>query len=72
MYSTFEVNSENCLICNNGIMKELGKLQGVFGADIDFIKNRIVVNHTDEVTREQIAERLKKLGFNEKKNNCQI
>ena len=69
MYSTFDVNGESCLICSSG---ELGKLQGVFGADVDFINNRVVVNHTDEVSREDMAEKLRKLGFLETKDNCEL
>lgn len=72
MYSTFDVNGGSCLICNSGVMAELGKLQGVFGADVDFVNNRVTVNHTDEVTREQIAEKLKELGFFEINNTCEI
>jgi copper chaperone CopZ len=72
MYSTFEVDGEKCLVCNNGVMNELGKLQGVFGAEIDFYKNQVVVAHTDEVTREEISQKLKDLGFNEIKENQSI
>lgn len=72
MYSTFDVNGDGCLICNTGVMSELGKLQGVFGAEVDFVNNRVVVNHTDEVTREDISEKLKELGFFEINNNCEI
>jgi copper chaperone CopZ len=72
MYSTFDVNGESCLICSSGVMSELGKLQGVFGADVDFINNRVVVNHTDEVSREDMAEKLRKLGFLETKDNCEL
>ena len=69
MYSTFEVNGDECLVCNSQVMSEIGKLQGVFGAEIDFIKGRVVVSHTDEVTREDIAGTLNELGFSEIKSN---
>lgn len=72
MYSTFDVNGDGCLICNSGVMCELGKLQGVFGADVDFVNNRVVVNHTDEVTRGQIAEKLAELGFFEINTDCNV
>ncbi|HHT23536.1 MAG TPA: heavy-metal-associated domain-containing protein [Bacteroidales bacterium] len=72
MYSTFDVNSDGCLICNSGVMSELGKLQGVFGAEVDFVNNRVVVNHTDEVSREQIAKKLEELGFFELKTDCEL
>lgn len=72
MYSTFDVNGEGCLICSSGVMSQLGRLQGVFGADVDFVNNRVVVNHTDEVKREEIARKLEELGFFEIKNNDEI
>jgi len=65
MYSTFYISDESCLSCNNKVLKTLGSLQGVFGAEIDRIKGKIDVNHTDEVSREQIKEILKTEGFEE-------
>lgn len=53
------------MTCNNQALKELGKLQGVFGAEIDRTDGHITVSHTDEVTREKIAEVLVTLGFSE-------
>jgi len=55
------------MACNNQVLKTLGTLQGVFGAEMDRIEGRIVVSHTDEVAREQIAETLLSLGFPEDK-----
>lgn len=72
MYSTFDVNGDGCLVCNNGVMNELGKLQGVFGAEIDFVKGRVVVSHTDEVTREDLSLKLNELGFFENKTSCEM
>lgn len=67
MYSTFIVSKNECITCNNEVLKTLGTLQGVFGAEMDRIEGRIVVSHTDEVSRSQIAETLSKLGFPERK-----
>ena len=72
MYSTFDVNGEGCLVCNNQVLGRLGNLQGVFGAEVDYINGRVVVSHTDEVTREDIAGVLNELGFFETKTNCEI
>jgi len=36
-----------------------------FGAEMDRVEGMIVVNHTDEVTREQIASTLDGLGWKE-------
>ena len=66
MYSAFLVSTTAYMSCNNHILKSLGTLQGVFGAELDRIEGRIVVNHTDEVTRDKIAAMLASLGFPEK------
>ena len=72
MYSTFDVNGDGCLVCNNQVLARIGKLQGVFGAEIDYLNDRVVVSHTDEVTREEISRTLKDLGFYEIKTNCEL
>ncbi len=72
MYSTFDVNGDGCLVCNNQVLARIGKLQGVFGAEIDYLNGRVVVSHTDEVTREEIYRTLKDLGFYEIKTNCEL
>ncbi len=63
MYSTFLVSTTECLACDNQVLKTLGTLQGVFGVEMDRIQGRITVNHTDEVSRVEIAENLHSLGF---------
>ena len=63
MYSTFLVSTSECMTCNNQVLKTLGTLQGVFGAEMDNIDGRIVVSHTEEVTRNEIESILIKLGF---------
>ena len=72
MYSTFDVNGDGCLVCNNQVLARIGKLQGVFGTEIDYLNGRVVVSHTDEVTREEISRTLKDLGFYEIKTNCEL
>ena len=72
MYSTFDVNGDGCLVCNNQVLARIGKLQGVFGAEIDYLNGGVVVSHTDEVTREEISRTLKELGFYEIKTNCEL
>ncbi len=63
MYSTFWVSTSECMTCNNQVLKTLGTLQGVFGAEMDNIEGRIVVSHTDEVTRFQLSEILSSVGL---------
>ena len=69
MYSTFYVNGDGCLACNNQVLKKIGNLQGVFGAEIDRYKGEVVVTHTEEVSREMIEKTLNELGFFEENNN---
>lgn len=63
MNSAFQISSDTCLMCNNQVMQEVGKLQGVFGADVDYVNNVINVQHTDEVSREEIEQLLDRLGL---------
>lgn len=65
MYSTFLVSKSQCMTCNNEVLKQLGSLRGVFGAEMDRIGGSIVVNHTDEIARETIAAKLDELGWKE-------
>ena len=65
MYSTFNVSKSQCMTCDNVVLKTLGTLRGVFGAEMDRIDGRIVVNHTDEVTRAELAQTLDELGWKE-------
>lgn len=72
MYSTFDVDGSGCLACNNQVLGELGKIQGVYDADVDFVNQRVTVSHTDEVTREDILQVLGKMGLNDTKINCEL
>ena len=63
MYSTFKISESECASCTNKTLKNLGTLQGVFGAEVDRINGKIDVSHTDEISRKQILEALKKEGY---------
>jgi len=41
MYSTFYVSKSQCMTCNNEVLKTLGTLRGVFGAEMDRIDGRL-------------------------------
>ena len=71
MYSTFLVSKSDCMACNNQVLKTLGTLQGIFGAEMDRIEGQIIVSHTDEVSRKQIADVLLTLGFPERKDQIE-
>ncbi len=63
MESIFKIESSTCMTCTNMTLKNLGTLQGVFGAEVDRGNAQIIVNHTDEVTRNMILVKLISLGF---------
>ena len=63
MYSTFLISKTECASCTNKTLKNLGTLQGIFGAEIDRIAGKIEVSHTDEISRQQIAEALQREGY---------
>jgi len=65
MYSTFYVLKSQCMTCDNKVLKTLGTLQGVFGVEMNRMEGQITVNHTDELTREQIGNTLEVLGWSE-------
>lgn len=52
-----------CCSCNNAILKEIGGLQGVFAANVDFVNELVTVEHTDEVTSQQLMELLISIGL---------
>jgi copper chaperone CopZ len=71
MYSTFFIAKSECMTCTNKTLKTLGTLRGVFGAEIDQIEGKVVVSHTDEVSRKEIAEMLLSLGYPEIEANSE-
>jgi len=68
MYSTFIISKSECMTCMNKTLKSLGTLQGVFGAEIDQIEGKVLVSHTDEISRKEIAEMLISMGYPEIEN----
>lgn len=66
MLSTFENTGSTCVLCNNQLMKSLGTLQGVFGAQFEITSRKITVDHTDEISSIEIAQKLKELGWQPK------
>ena len=63
MDSVFKIRKTQCNSCTNLVLKSLGTLRGVYGGDVDTINGVITVSHTDEVSREEIAHELLRLGF---------
>jgi hypothetical protein len=72
MYSTFIISKSDCMTCTNKTLKGLGTLRGVFGAEIDQIDGKVIVSHTDEITRKEIADMLLSLGYPELENESEL
>jgi len=51
------------MTCNNEVLKQLGTLQGVFGAELDRTGGSVLVNHTDEINHALIKQKLNELGW---------
>ncbi len=65
MKTTIKVKNTRCGSCANAIHKSLASLTGVFGVRVDMTSGEITVDHTDEVTRGQLAAHLLSMGYPE-------
>lgn len=65
MKTTIKVENLKCSSCANSIHKSLGLLVGVFGVNIDMVSGDVTIEHTDEVTYEQLVAKLLSLGYDE-------
>lgn len=65
MKTTIIVDNIRCGGCSNSIHKSLASLTGVFGVEVNIPKSTITVDHTDEVSREDIARKLLSMGYPE-------
>lgn len=65
MLSIFHVKNLGCWACSVNIAPELIKLRGVYSTNVNVIKGTIEVNHTEEVSREQIKTKLEEIGYPE-------
>lgn len=63
MKTTVKLQSTNRGCCFNSTYKEIGSLNGIFGVSIDTTNNTITVDHTDEVSRETIIQKLREMGY---------
>ena len=63
MKTTIKLKSTNRGCCINVTHKEIGELTGIFGISIDTTNNTVTVDHTDEVTKEEIVIKLREIGY---------
>ena len=65
MKTTIKVENIRCGGCSNSIHKALASVTGIFGVEVDIANSTITVEHTDEVSRKQITDKLLSLGYPE-------
>lgn len=63
MRTEINVKSIQCAGCARAIGKEIGIIPGVYGIQVDIAHKRISVDHTDEISRTELVERLKRIGY---------
>lgn len=56
-------------ICNHPIDNGLAVLRGIYGVHVNVGGGEVTVEHTDEVTRREIVDRLREMGYEERKEN---
>lgn len=59
----FSVPDIVCGGCADSIKNALGKLKGITQIDVDVERKTVSVEHSQEIPREQIEEKLDDIGF---------
>lgn len=62
MKTTVEIESIACSACINSILKAVSRIRGVFGTQADTAGRAITIEHTDEVSRQEIEQVLRQAG----------
>ncbi|GAB4583819.1 heavy-metal-associated domain-containing protein [Nocardia sp. NPDC127526] len=57
------VTGMTCGCCANSVSKEVGKLPGVTGVDVDFVSGRVSFDSERPVDRESIATAVSTAGY---------
>lgn len=63
MITTITFETSECTYCNNQLLKDLGSVKGIFGAEIDRINGELIIMHTDEVSKNKIIKFLKSINI---------
>ena len=63
MKTTIKLENVNRGCCFSSTFKEIGVLIGVFGVSIDSANSTITIDHTDELSRERLIEKLQRMGY---------
>jgi len=63
MRTVIQVERANCCVFNNSLNREIAVLNGVYAVNIDNYKNEVTIDHTDEVSFEEIYTKLEESGY---------
>jgi len=68
MKTSLLVNNLQCSHCVSTINKALLKINGVYGIEADIANQRLVIDHTEDVSLQQVSSTLTELGYTNKIN----
>ncbi|MHC1779034.1 MAG: methyltransferase [Bacteroidales bacterium] len=63
MRTVLKLDKSACCVFNNSINREIASLNGVYGVNVDNYRNEVTVDHTNEVTVNEITDKLEKNGY---------
>lgn len=63
MKTEIKVKNIQCTGCARSIGKEIGIVPGVYGINVDIANKTISVDHTEEVNKKDLEEKLESIGF---------
>lgn len=63
MRTIIKVSNVHCTGCSRTIGREIGVIPGVYGLNVDIANKTILVDHTEEVSEEELITILKRIGY---------
>ncbi len=63
MRTIIKVERASCCVFNNSINREIASISGVYGVNIDNYKNEVIIDHTIEVSFEEIVTKLEENDY---------
>ncbi len=63
MRTVIKVERASCCVFNNSINREIASITGVYGVDIDNYKNEIIIDHTSEVSFDEVVAKLEENDY---------
>lgn len=65
MVAQFKVPDVSCQHCVNSITSEVATLAGVQNVNVNLNDKTVTVNHTDDVSEDQIVEAIHEAGYDD-------